>query len=212
MPHGHSHDHGRGCSHEATDVDNALEMGIEYSLYTKIDIENTECLNEETDGSGKTVFKPYEKRLDSSKFVQSDGDEELLFNVPFTGNIKLKGIIIRGSNDNTHPNRLKLFKNRPKMTFDDARGKADQEFELTRDCRGEVEYSPKVVTFSSVHHLSLYFPSNYGDDVTRIYYIGFRGEFTEAHFHGVTICNYESRANISDHKEKTFDGVGRAIQ
>lgn len=67
MPHGHSHGHGHGCSHEATDIDNALEMGIEYSLYTKIDLENTECLNEETDGSGKTVFKPYEKRLDTSK-------------------------------------------------------------------------------------------------------------------------------------------------
>lgn len=35
------------------------------------------------------------------------------------------------------------FKNRPKMTFDDARAKADQEFELTRDPRGEIEYSPK---------------------------------------------------------------------
>ncbi|XP_030556908.1 PITH domain-containing protein GA19395 [Drosophila novamexicana] len=212
MPHGHSHGHGHGCSHEATDIDNALEMGIEYSLYTKIDLENTECLNEETDGSGKTVFKPYEKRLDTSKFVQSDADEELLFNIPFTGNIKLKGIIIRGANDNSHPNRVKLFKNRPKMTFDDARGKADQEFELSRDFRAEIEYSPKVVTFSSVHHLSLYFPSNFGDDNTRIYYIGLRGEFTEAHYHGVTICNYEARANAADHKDKVFDGVGRAIQ
>ncbi|XP_064540512.1 PITH domain-containing protein GA19395 [Drosophila montana] len=212
MPHGHSHGHGHGCSHEATDIDNALEMGIEYSLYTKIDLENTECLNEEDDGSGKTVFKPYEKRLDTSKFVQSDADEELLFNIPFTGNIKLKGIIIRGANDNSHPNKVKLFKNRPKMTFDNARGKADQEFELSRDFRGEVEYSPKVVTFSSVHHLSLYFPSNFGDDNTRIYYIGLRGEFTEAHYHGVTICNYEARANAADHKDKVFDGVGRAIQ
>ncbi|KAL7741269.1 hypothetical protein ACLKA6_015152 [Drosophila palustris] len=212
MPHGHSHDHGHGCSHEATDVDHALEMGIEYSLYTKIDLENTECLNEEIDGSGKTVFKPYEKRQDTSKYVQSDADEELLFNIPFTGNIKLKGIIICGANDDSHPNRVKIFKNRPKMTFDDAHGKADQEFELTRDVRGEIEYSPKVVTFSSVHHLSLYFPSNFGDDNTRIYYIGLRGEFSEAHYHGVTICNYEARANAADHKEKAFDGVGRAIQ
>lgn len=31
------------------------------------------------------------------------------------------------------------------MTFDDACSKADQEIELTRDCRGEVEYSPKYV-------------------------------------------------------------------
>lgn len=117
------------------------------------------------------------------------------------------------------------------MTFDDARAKPDQEFQLTRDARGEIEYSPKVVTFSSVHHLSLYFPSNFGEDITRIYYIGkltticvwfptktksqfkgLRGEFTEAHYHGVTICNYESRANAADHKEKAFDGVGRAIQ
>lgn len=67
MPHGHSHDHGHGCSHEATDEDHALEMGIQYSLYTKIDIENTECLNEEKDGSGKLVFKPYEDRFDLSK-------------------------------------------------------------------------------------------------------------------------------------------------
>lgn len=41
---------------------------------------------------------------------------------------------------------------------------------------------------------------------------GLRGEFTEAHYHGVTICNYESRANAADHKEKTLDSVGRAIQ
>ncbi|XP_065356801.1 PITH domain-containing protein GA19395 [Calliphora vicina] len=212
MPHGHSHDHGQGCGHEATDVDNALEMGIEYSLYQKIDMENLECLNEESVGSGKKVFKPYEKRLDLTEFVQSDADEELLFNIPFTGNVKLKGIIVAGANDDSHPNKMRLFKNRPAMTFDDVRGKADQEFELTRDCRAEIEYAPKVVTFSSVHHLSIHIPSNYGDDNTKIYYIGLRGEFSEAHYHGVTICTYESRPNVSDHKSDAFDAVNRTIQ
>lgn len=66
MSHGHSHSHG-GCEHESTDIDNALEMGIQYSLFEKIDMENLECLNEETDGSGKTVFKSFEKRLDFDK-------------------------------------------------------------------------------------------------------------------------------------------------
>ncbi|XP_037812228.1 PITH domain-containing protein GA19395 [Lucilia sericata] len=212
MPHGHSHDHGHGCGHEATDVDHALEMGIEYSLYQKIDMENLECLNEESEGSGKKVFKPYEKRLDLTEFVQSDADEELLFNIPFTGNVKLKGIIIAGANDDSHPNKMRLFKNRPAMTFDDVRGKADQEFELTRDSRAEIEYAPKVVTFSSVHHLSIHIPSNYGDDNTKIYYIGLRGEFSEAHYHGVTICTYEARPNVSDHKSDAFDAVNRTIQ
>lgn len=67
MPHDHNHDHGHGCAHEATDLDNALEMGIQYSLFKKIDLDNLECLNEESEGSGKNVFKPYEHRLDFTK-------------------------------------------------------------------------------------------------------------------------------------------------
>ena len=79
------------------------------------------------------------------------------------------------------------------MTFDDAGAPADQEFSLVRDVDGTVQYKTKVtplpplilisifqvVTFSSVHHLTLHFPSNYGDDSTRIYYIGLAGEFTQ---------------------------------
>lgn len=62
MPHDHDHAHHHGCSHEATD--NELELGVQYSLFKKIDMCNLECLNEESVGSGKTVFKPYEQRLD----------------------------------------------------------------------------------------------------------------------------------------------------
>jgi len=43
------------------------------------------------------------------------------------------------------------------MTFDDAHGKADQEFELTRDPRGDIEYSPKyvnIVIITSIHSLN----------------------------------------------------------
>lgn len=69
MPHDHNHDHGHSCSHDATDVDNSLEMGIQYSLYSKIDMDNLECLNEESEGSGKNVFRPYERRLDFSLVI-----------------------------------------------------------------------------------------------------------------------------------------------
>lgn len=51
--HGHGHDH----SSEA-------ELGLQYSLYQKIDLEHVVCLNESVDGSGKTVFKPWNERLD----------------------------------------------------------------------------------------------------------------------------------------------------
>lgn len=58
----------------------------------------------------------------------------------------------------------------------------------------------RVVTFSSVYHLSIHIPTNYGADTTRIYYIGLRGEWQERHHHGVTICIYEARPNMTDHK------------
>ena len=81
------------------------------------------------------------------------------------------------------------------MSFDDAGAAADQEFSLVRDTDGTVKYKTKVaegtllncfryrfsqvVTFSSVHHLTLHFPSNFGADNTKIYYIGLAGEFTQ---------------------------------
>lgn len=207
----HSHNHG-ACEHEANGID-PLEMGLQYSLYQKINMINLEVLNEAEDGSGSNVFKSYENRLNFETFVESDCDPELLFNIPFTGNVKLKGIRVIGGNDDSHPRQVRLFKNRPKMTFDDASAKADQEFELEKDLTGSIEYNTQVVKFNSCHHLSLHFPTNFGDpDKTRIYYIGLKGEFSEAHHHGVTICTYETTPNVSDHKNSLFDTVNHQIQ
>ncbi|UYV68802.1 PITHD1 [Cordylochernes scorpioides] len=137
-------------SHKCEDEhDESPEFGIQYSLYTKIDTENVECLNETVDGSGKDVFKAWENRHDFEKFVESDCDQELLFNIPFTGTVKLKGLIIIGGEEDTHPSRMKLFKNRPKLTFDDAQGCCDQEFELHPDNTGTLEYNTKLVVLSS---------------------------------------------------------------
>ncbi|KAK4319625.1 hypothetical protein Pmani_009455 [Petrolisthes manimaculis] len=204
---GHSHDHCGGEGHEHTPP----ELGVAYSLYTRIDVNNVECLNESVEGAGKTVFKAWEDRLNRDKFVESDADEELLFNIPFTDNIKLKGIIIIGGEDGHHPSKMRLYKNREHMTFDDVSLSADQEFELQPDPAGTLEYTTKVVTFSSVTHLSIHFPGNFGEDTTKVLYIGFRGEYTKAHRHGVTICNYESTPQISDHKDKVMDSAGKTV-
>lgn len=70
----------------------------------------------------------------------------------------------------------------------------------------------RVVTFSSVHHLTIHIPSNFGAEQTKIYYIGLRGEFFQAHRHGVTICTYETRPNLSDHKNPLDEQVSHQIQ
>ena len=113
------------------------------------------------ENSGRLVFKPWERRLDKTECVESDADEELLINIPFTGDVKLKGLIVIGGEDDTHPDKVKdhddefnidmmathqvrLFKNRENMSFDDAGAKADQEFSLVRDTDGSVQYKTKV--------------------------------------------------------------------
>lgn len=54
--------HGHSCDGDH-DHDETPEMGLQYSLYSKIDKDNLQCLNEVTENSGKTVFKPWEERL-----------------------------------------------------------------------------------------------------------------------------------------------------
>ncbi|CAM1303782.1 PITHD1 (predicted) [Pycnogonum litorale] len=205
---GDNHHHGC-CDHGEHD---SGEIGIHYNLYQKIDLENVQCLNECVEGSGKSVFKAWENRLDPEKYVDSDADEELLFNIPFTGNVKLKGLIIIGGEGDTHPSKIRLFKNRPSMTFDSVGADSDQEFELQPDPTGILEYPIKVVKFSSVQHLSIHIPKNYGADNTRVYYIGLKGEFTEARRQEIAICSYEARANPADHKVDQFNQIQHQIQ
>lgn len=150
--------------------------GLKYSLYSKIDRVNLECLNEHIQGSGKNAFKTWENRMDFTLFVESDYDEDLLFNIPFTESVKLKSIMFIGDGTNTQPSKLKLFKNRPRMTFDDVDLVPDQELDLQKDNTDLIEYQTKPPKFVNITHLSLYFPTNFGADFTRIYYIGLRGE------------------------------------
>ncbi|XP_046545888.1 PITH domain-containing protein 1-like isoform X1 [Haliotis rubra] len=208
--HGHGHGHGHDCG-GGHDHPSESEMAAQFSLYTKIDTERVECLNETLDGSGRTIFKPWDQRLDKDKYVESDVDEELIFNIPFTGSVKLKGVIVIGGQDDSHPSRMRLFKNRPGMTFDDVSIEAEQEYELHPDPEGMLEYATKAARFNSVEHLTIHFPGNFGNDSTLVYYIGLRGDFTQARRHEVTICTYEARANPSDHKTNVLDSMSNMI-
>merc|ERR1712176_169981 len=209
MSGGGCHNHG-GCEHGQAGAQGE-ESGVQYSLYLRIDKEKLTCLNETTENSGRTVFKAWEDRFDKTANVESGADEELLFNIPFTGNVKLKGLKVIGGEEDSHPDRVKLFKNRPNMTFDDASSAPDQEFALVPDPEGSLEYKTKVVTFSSVHHLTLYFPSNMGADQTKIYYIGLSGEWTKATRVGVVNAVYEARPMIQDHQQDVKEGVGSSF-
>lgn len=204
--HGHSHGGGHGHSHGPSDASEGDIKGEEFNLYLKIDMDGLTCLNEEVEGSAKTVFRSFEERLDRTKFVSSDVDEELLFNIPFTGIIKLKGMIIIGGERERHPNKMRLFKNRPNMYFDDARAKPDQEMDVHVDHEGVVEYKPIVARFNDVSHLSIHFPSNHGNsDKTEVFYIGLKGDYMGPHRQKIVITTYEALPNPADHKADSMD-------
>ena len=56
-----------GCCDHSSGPQAVEDMGVQYSLYQKIDLDEVECLNESSEKSGKTVFKPWEQRLDREK-------------------------------------------------------------------------------------------------------------------------------------------------
>jgi len=118
--------------------------------------------------------------------------------------VKLRALVVIGGEGSSHPNRVRLFKNKPQMSFDDAVGTAEQEFALTRDDDGRVEYELKPTKFSNVSHLSLHFPTNFGseDSSTKIYYIGLKGDYLREHNEGIVLATYEARPMLKDHKSE----------
>ena len=204
--HGHSHG-GHGHSHGCDDDDHQVEdFSTEFSLHTKIDDQGFQCLGEEESGTGRKIFKNYTDRQDKSIFVDTDCDPELLINVPFTGSVKLKNIIIVPGEDDLKPLKVKLFKNCPGLTFDDAnKKKPDQEIDIVPDPLGEAQYQIKVSKFNSTNHLSFFFPESEGEEQTRIYYIGMRGSYEKVSRQPIVITNYELAANPADHKNKLYE-------
>ncbi|XP_054026661.1 PITH domain-containing protein 1 isoform X2 [Dryobates pubescens] len=148
MAHGHGHC-SCCCGEAAAGSGGDQERGAAWGLYLRIDRQRLQCLNERREGSGALVFRAWEERKDRTQFVESDDDEELLFNIPFTGNVKLKGVIVVGEDDETHPAEMRLFKNIPHMSFDDTGREPDQMFSLNRDPAGELEYPTKLTAMKS---------------------------------------------------------------
>ncbi|KAK4189986.1 PITH domain-containing protein [Podospora australis] len=198
---GHDHSHAGGEHDHSDDITPALQ----FSLYQHIDFDQVNTLNEATYGSGKAVVKKtWAERLQPEPEVESDADEQLLMNIPFTGQVKLHSILLRTSDSDSAPRTLKVIVNRDDVDFgvaEEAQG--TQTFELSRT--GDVqEIAVKRARFNAVRRLSLFFPDNFGDgdeDVTRISYLGFKGEWMQLGRAPANIL-YEAAANPADHKLK----------
>jgi PITH domain len=119
---GHSHDHDHGD-----------ELGV--SLRKFVDIDRVTCLNEDVEGSGRSILKLHEERLSAEpSLLSTEGDPELLLFIPFTEAVTIHSIIVRNassSSETSSPRRIKLFADRETLDFDEARElEPQQELEL----------------------------------------------------------------------------------
>ncbi|KAJ9669440.1 hypothetical protein H2201_000307 [Coniosporium apollinis] len=142
----------------------------------------------------------------------SDDITPALQNLLFTGQVRLHSILLRTGTDASAPKTLHVHLNRDDLDFSTASDlQPTQTIELSQT--SEVQELPvKRALFNTTRCLALFFPDNFGDgdeDVTRISYLGFKGEFMKLNKEPVNFL-YEAAANPADHKTivGTREGMG----
>jgi len=200
MSHHDNHDH--SCGEHAHGDDHSHNHtsngGPSDNLFAHIDRDNVVALNS-VDGGSK-VIKPWDERLDEQVYIESDTDDQLIIRVPFTGSVKLRSLLLKSGPADQTPAKVALFANADNLDFGDTTDKEPlQQFDVAVG-REVGEYAVKPAKFSNVSSVTLFFPASQGAETTRIYYVGFLGQWSERKQEPV-IAVYESQANIADHEK-----------
>ncbi|EXV05434.1 PITH domain protein [Metarhizium robertsii] len=197
-----AHDHHHGDEHDHSDD---ITPALQSSLYQQINFDEITTLNESTRDAGKAIVKKtWAERLSAEPELASDADEQLLMTVPFAAQVKLHSILIRTSPSLSAPKTLHLYVNHDNLDFSTAEDMDPvQKIELSQT--SDVQEIPvKRALFGRVQRLVLFFVDNFGDgdeDVSRISYVGFKGEWTKLGKAPTNIL-YEAAAQPGDHKIK----------
>ncbi|KIP10974.1 hypothetical protein PHLGIDRAFT_491700 [Phlebiopsis gigantea 11061_1 CR5-6] len=208
MPHEHNHGH---CGEECHDHDIPEAQGHRDNLYTHIDRDNVVALNAEN-GNGPEVVKPWHERLDEEVYLESDADDQMVIRIPFTGSVKLRALLLKVGPGEQTPAKVSLvtqFGNIDHLDFNEiSERKPTQEFNVPQG-REIGEYHVMAAKFPAATSITLFFPASQGADTTRVYYVGFLGQWTARKTEPV-ITVYESRANPADHPK--IKGIHGAMQ
>ncbi|GAA5910767.1 PITH domain-containing protein [Sporobolomyces salmoneus] len=190
--------HPSGCTCGDEDSHTKLEGQLTF-LYPFVDRDKVVALNAEEGKEAKIVIRPWDQRMREDEWLESDADEQLILRIPFTGSVKLRSILIKAGPSGFTPDRIKVFANRS-LDFDEASStEVTQEFEVAVT-REVAEYIVRPAKFPSVTSLTLFFPSNHGEDTTRISFVGFKGEYSPLTRDPI-ITVYEAQANPADHQK-----------
>ncbi|WFD32608.1 hypothetical protein MSPP1_003656 [Malassezia sp. CBS 17886] len=222
---GHEHGHAHGHAHDDADHIRPGEVGGAWTLsqtqgqqdmlYASIDRDHVTALNERDavcrrghgahrQGMAAGIIKPYDERLDETRYLESDVDDELIVHVPFAGSVQLRALMLKSGPAGATPRAVHVYKNLESLDFDDAARGAPppaQKLESIPETREVVELPLLAARFPDVQSVTLYIPGcvSSGEAHTRIYFVGFRGAPKTAQRSGPQTLVYEAAPRATDH-------------
>jgi len=143
------------------------------NVMTCVDVASAGCLNESSN-------YPLATFLAHKSYLESDADAQLLLFLPFRSPVKLMGVVIKvmpGEGVAKCPKKIRLWKNKPNMDFQDTDNACTEEFEITAADLATPVVSGLIsivkpltfVKFLDVSFLTIFVESNCGNrDTTRI--------------------------------------------
>ncbi|KNZ49663.1 hypothetical protein VP01_486g4 [Puccinia sorghi] len=135
--------------------------------------------NIEPSRPAKACIKAWDHRMDDSQFTESDMDQQLIIQIPFTGSVKLRTVMIRTLPGQFRPTHAHLFANEPSLDFDALESRKPTQILEIPETTEVVEFPVRVAKFSSVTSLSIFFNSTAsGAEKSQVNFLGFKGEFT----------------------------------
>eukprot|EP01089_Gocevia_fonbrunei_P014825 TRINITY_DN4164_c0_g1_i1.p1 TRINITY_DN4164_c0_g1~~TRINITY_DN4164_c0_g1_i1.p1 ORF type:complete len:299 (-),score=63.38 TRINITY_DN4164_c0_g1_i1:70-966(-) len=158
----------KGAAELLEEKDDILKMPMGFNdLSPLVDKKQGQCLNQSSDHTWiNTLTK------DSSKYLESDCDEQLLLYIPFTQPVKLHSLNIVAPSDGRAPASIKLYINQPHLDFESTGDlEAAQSISLAAADISETNLVPlKFVKFQNVSSLSVFVESNQsgGDQETSV--------------------------------------------
>ena len=174
------------------------------SLHAFVDVPGVTAFNaRDDDATARGIVGPWESRRDATRApLVSEDDGELVVRIPFTTDVRLRGIMALGGAGGRAPREMRAFANRRDVDASNAMGKTPtQKWDMTPDEEGVLEYNTEAASWWSTSSVTLYFPANFnGEGETEIRYIGLRGEGTGHDRDMIVTAVYEARPQPKDHE------------
>jgi len=163
----------------ASEQSNSANFGSETgNLYGLIDKQNVHGLNLTVPEDAKAIIKPWDSREDTTAYADSNVDDQVVIHIPFAENVRLRSISLKLGRGELAPRNLRIYANHATIVdFEDAEvTKPQLNVTLQEGEVGIIEYPLNTPAFANIHSLSVFFSEAAGGEISRLYYIGFKGD------------------------------------